>query len=210
MRADALTALVPATGWQTMSCGDGSKGPRLCDWALIGTTSGRHDLLARRRLTPDAKGELELAFFTCHARPGSTLAELSLPGTAPASGNASAEPGKKGPAACGQPSRPPRTCNSPATFRDYDGTELIALTVSKIRCLFAATTRMPPPARPSRPMVTLAPETPGPRPAMSLPARDHQLQAAAVVLRAPGISPRNVAGLPIVAAWLTGSSRSGV
>ncbi len=82
MRADALTALVPAAGWQTMSCGDGSKGPRLCDWALIGTTSGRHDLLARRRLTPDAKGELELAFFTCHARPGTTLAELvSVAGT---------------------------------------------------------------------------------------------------------------------------------
>jgi hypothetical protein len=28
MRADALTALVPAAGWQTMRCGDGSKGPR--------------------------------------------------------------------------------------------------------------------------------------------------------------------------------------
>jgi hypothetical protein len=27
MRADALTALVPAAGWQTMRCGDGSKGP---------------------------------------------------------------------------------------------------------------------------------------------------------------------------------------
>jgi hypothetical protein len=40
---------------------------------LICTTSGRHHLLARRSLTPDSKGELELAFFTCpparqHAR----------------------------------------------------------------------------------------------------------------------------------------------
>jgi hypothetical protein len=155
MRADALTALVPASGWQTMSCGDGPEGPRFYDWALIGTTSGRHHLLARRSLTPDARGKLELAFFTCHAPPGTTLAELVAvagarwaiescfqaarnetgldhyqarrhvawyrhitlpmlahaflattaaacqpaqppPGTLPASGNASAEPGKKG------------------------------------------------------------------------------------------------------------------
>ena len=33
MRAGALTALVPASGWQTMSCGDGPKGPRSYDWA---------------------------------------------------------------------------------------------------------------------------------------------------------------------------------
>ncbi len=76
MRADALTELVPASGWHTMSCGDGSKGPRFYDWALIGTASGSHHLLARRSLTPNAKGELELAFFTCHAPAGTTLAEL--------------------------------------------------------------------------------------------------------------------------------------
>ena len=75
-RADALTALAPAAGWHTMSCGDGSKGPRFYDWALIGTVSGRHHLLARRSLAPNAKGELELAFFTCYAPPGTTLAEL--------------------------------------------------------------------------------------------------------------------------------------
>ena len=28
-RADALAALVPAAGWQRLSCADGSKGPRL-------------------------------------------------------------------------------------------------------------------------------------------------------------------------------------
>jgi len=54
-------ALVPAAGWHTMSCGDGSKGPGFYDWALISTISGSHHLLARRSLTPDAKGELELA-----------------------------------------------------------------------------------------------------------------------------------------------------
>ena len=36
-RADELAALVPAAGWQRLSCADGSKGPRLYDWALIGT-----------------------------------------------------------------------------------------------------------------------------------------------------------------------------
>ncbi len=76
IRADALTALVPASGWQTMSCGDGSKGPRFYDWALISTVSGSHHLLARRSLTPDSKGELEMAFFICHAPAGTTLAEL--------------------------------------------------------------------------------------------------------------------------------------
>ena len=33
VRADHLAALVPAAGWQQVSCGDGSKGP--------GTTTGR-------------------------------------------------------------------------------------------------------------------------------------------------------------------------
>ena len=76
IRADALAARVPARGWQVLSCGDGSKGPRLYDWALIGLASpGRH-LLVRRALTANAKGELELAFFLCSAPAGTTLAEL--------------------------------------------------------------------------------------------------------------------------------------
>ena len=75
-RADALTARVPAAGWQVLSCGAGSKGPRLHDWALIGLDGpGRH-LLVRRALAPNAKGELELAFFLCSAPPGTTLAGL--------------------------------------------------------------------------------------------------------------------------------------
>ena len=39
VRADHLAALVPAAGWQQVSCGDGSKGPRYYDWALITTTA---------------------------------------------------------------------------------------------------------------------------------------------------------------------------
>ena len=71
MRADQLAALVPAAGWQQISCGDGAKGPRFYDWALIATASRVHQLLVRRPV-----GGGELAFFTCHAPVGTTLAEL--------------------------------------------------------------------------------------------------------------------------------------
>jgi SRSO17 transposase len=77
IRADGLAARVPAGGWQVLSCGDGSKGPRLYEWALIGLASAGHQLLVRRALAPNAKGELELAFFLCFAPPGTTLAELA-------------------------------------------------------------------------------------------------------------------------------------
>ena len=70
-RADDLAGLVPAAGWQQLSCGDGAKGPRFYDWALIGTASPAHQLLVRRPVTGG-----ELAFFTCHAPPGTTLAGL--------------------------------------------------------------------------------------------------------------------------------------
>jgi DDE superfamily endonuclease len=74
MRADDAAALVPKDGWQRLSCADGSKGPRLYDWALIGTAGPGHHLLVRRSLHPGEKGQLELAFFRCWwPRPG-TLA----------------------------------------------------------------------------------------------------------------------------------------
>ena len=50
-------ALVPAAGWQRLSCADGSKGPRLDDWALIGAAAPGHQLLIRRSLHPGEKGE---------------------------------------------------------------------------------------------------------------------------------------------------------
>jgi hypothetical protein len=75
-RADELAALVPASGWQRLSCADGSKGPRLYDWALIGTTSPGHQLLARRSLAPGEKGELELAYFRCWSPRSVPLPEL--------------------------------------------------------------------------------------------------------------------------------------
>ena len=75
-RADALAALVPASGWQRLSCADGSKGPRLYDWALIGTAAPGHQLLVRRSLAPGEKGGLELAYFRCCSPRHVTLAEL--------------------------------------------------------------------------------------------------------------------------------------
>jgi len=75
-RADALAGMVPDAGWQRLSCADGSKGPRLYDWALIGTAVPGHHLLARRSLRPGEKGELELAYFRCWSPRHVTLAEL--------------------------------------------------------------------------------------------------------------------------------------
>lgn len=51
-RADELAALVAADAWQRLSCADGSKGPRLYDWALIDAESPEHKLLVRRSLHP--------------------------------------------------------------------------------------------------------------------------------------------------------------
>jgi SRSO17 transposase len=76
-RADELAAVVPADAWQRLSCADGSKGPRLYDWALIDTASPDHRLLVRRSLHPGEKGQLEVAFFWCYAPRGASLAELA-------------------------------------------------------------------------------------------------------------------------------------
>jgi SRSO17 transposase len=49
--------------FERRSCGNGSKGPRLADWALAATASPRHVLLIRRLLSrPD-----NLAFYLCWA-----------------------------------------------------------------------------------------------------------------------------------------------
>jgi hypothetical protein len=69
-RAGELAVLVPAGAWERLSCADGSKGPRLYDWALIDTASAGHRLLVRRSLNRNVRGGLKLAFFRCWtARP---------------------------------------------------------------------------------------------------------------------------------------------
>ena len=48
------------------SCGNGAKGPRLADWALLATASPRHLLLIRRLLSRLD----DLAFYLCWAPEG--------------------------------------------------------------------------------------------------------------------------------------------
>jgi SRSO17 transposase len=76
-RAGEVTALVPEGAWQRISCADGSKGPRLYDWALIATDREDRHLMVRRSLQPGEKGELELAYYRCYSPGPVTLAELA-------------------------------------------------------------------------------------------------------------------------------------
>ena len=79
IRVDALPALIPASGWQTYSCGRGSKGHRDYCWAWVGllpepdqpTTIGQHHLLIRRNT---ATGEL--AYLRCYTPNTTSLAAL--------------------------------------------------------------------------------------------------------------------------------------
>jgi hypothetical protein len=71
-----LLRRVPAHAWERRSCGDGAKGPRLYDWALIGLarrpTGGQAWLLARRSITDPT----DIAYYLAHAPTEVTLAEL--------------------------------------------------------------------------------------------------------------------------------------
>jgi SRSO17 transposase len=69
IRADQLAVKVPARGWQRMSCGPGSKGERLHDWALADAGDGRQ-LLIRRSLSSG-----ELAYYLCWSPRAVTLTE---------------------------------------------------------------------------------------------------------------------------------------
>jgi SRSO17 transposase len=62
MRAEqAVTRAV----FERRACGTGTKGPRVSDWAVVGTASPRHVLLIRRLICrPD-----QLTFYLCYAPP---------------------------------------------------------------------------------------------------------------------------------------------
>ena len=64
--AAAVTRLIPATAWETRSCGRGCKGHRDYAWAWAATASPRHWVLIRRSLTDPS----DLAFYYCHAPAG--------------------------------------------------------------------------------------------------------------------------------------------
>ncbi|GAA4561369.1 IS701 family transposase [Planotetraspora kaengkrachanensis] len=62
IRADTLVRQIPASGWQRLSCGDGAKGERRYDWALVATAKPTHHLLIRRSVSKPT----ELAYYLCH------------------------------------------------------------------------------------------------------------------------------------------------
>ncbi|MEV0597554.1 IS701 family transposase [Nonomuraea cavernae] len=72
IRADAMAKKIGKSGWQRLSCGDGAKGERRYDWALIATASPRHHLLIRRSISRPS----ELAFYLCHTPAPVPLARL--------------------------------------------------------------------------------------------------------------------------------------
>jgi len=82
-RADALAAHAPDQAWKRRSCGNGSKGPRMFDWAAATLPEDGSEpagwsryLLARRSLTSNAKGEPEHAYYLCCAPAGAADEEL--------------------------------------------------------------------------------------------------------------------------------------
>ena len=77
VRAARLASGVEESGWVRLSAGDGAKGPRVYDWALVEVRPIREPgkgywLLARRSV---AKPE-ELAYYICYGPADTTLGEL--------------------------------------------------------------------------------------------------------------------------------------
>jgi SRSO17 transposase len=77
IRADEIVQLLAPTAWQRLSAGEGTKGPRLYDWARVplarmSQPQWRHWLLVRRSVSkPD-----ELAYYVVFAPTHSTLQDL--------------------------------------------------------------------------------------------------------------------------------------
>ena len=78
VRADRLVSQVEETAWVRCSAGDGSKGPRVYDWAAVDIRPLREPgrgywLLCRRSLADPG----ELAYYVCYGPAGTTLEELA-------------------------------------------------------------------------------------------------------------------------------------
>ncbi len=71
-RVDALAAELPETAWQRLNCGNGAKGRRWYDWALVATDRPEISLLIRRSVARPS----ELAFYLCHTPQPVPLAVL--------------------------------------------------------------------------------------------------------------------------------------
>jgi len=77
LRVAKLLAEAPAEAWHRLSCGDGSKGPRVFDWALHPANSPEPEEYARwllvRRDVDDPEG---LAYFLCGGPPDTAIEQL--------------------------------------------------------------------------------------------------------------------------------------
>lgn len=100
-RADVLTAHAPGQAWKRRSCGNGSKGPRVYDWAAATLPEDGTEppgwlrfLLVRRSLTRNAKGERELAYYLS-AAPAGHLRRGADPGCGGPLGGRGVLPGRE-------------------------------------------------------------------------------------------------------------------
>jgi SRSO17 transposase len=79
VRARALLAEVPAGGWHRLSCGEGAKGPRVYDRALLRTNSPDPGVYARWLLIRrSVSGPADVVYFACGGPPGTALRDLVL------------------------------------------------------------------------------------------------------------------------------------
>jgi len=81
-RVDHVARGLPAETWQELSAGDGSKGPRLFDWARVELVEAeparagwQHWLVIRRSITSGAK-PAAMAYVLVFARTGTTLSDM--------------------------------------------------------------------------------------------------------------------------------------
>jgi SRSO17 transposase len=77
VRVNRLIADLDGTAWHRLSCGDGSRGPRTSDWAVVDIRPLRnprygHWLLARRSITDPT----DIAYYVCFGPAGTSLREL--------------------------------------------------------------------------------------------------------------------------------------
>ena len=150
--ADAVKDAV----FERRSCGNGSKGPRLADWALAATASPRHVLLIRRLISrPD-----NLTFYLCWApedQPATMTSYVTIAGrrwpceetfktgrTHSAGTSPRCAPGMR---SAGTPPWPP----SPSSVMSPSATDCAATSPSWPRQPPAATTTLPATATGARP-----------------------------------------------------------
>ncbi len=139
----AVARLVPATAWETRSCGPGCKGHRDYAWAWAATASARHWVLIRRSLTDPS----DLAFFYSHVpegRPVTLPALITVAGKRWPSKNATSK------------ARGKRAWTS---TRSGPGTPSTA--TPSCRCAPRRCWPSPPPARPRPPRSLPLPAAPG-------------------------------------------------